>query len=368
MRLSSLLFLAIGSLSLAACGDKGNAVEVDLRKSSAVLSSSSASLPVMDYSRSRQINASLGKGVNIGNALDALPKEGNWGVTIDSSWFHLIKNAGFQSVRIPVRWSNKVDSLGFILPNQTSFPNRVVEVVRQAVGAGLVVVVNIHHFWELTGLDNRVQKIPFEQGETQFLNLWRQIAPLLKDFPNDKLVFELFNEPGGDLTAEQYNQMIVKAMPIIRETNPERTVEIGVMSQGQWPGAFKLVLPQDNNLILAIHYYSPSTFVFQANGAGIVWGTANEVRGMADYFLDMSEKVKTMFPSTDGLGIPVDIGEFGCTQKADRNSRLKWTRNVRENAEANGFSFHYWQFTSDMGVYDQFGGGWDAELLAALVD
>ena len=49
-------------------------------------------------------NKLLARGINLGNALDA-PKEGEWGVTLKEQYFQLIKDAGFNSVRIPVRWS-----------------------------------------------------------------------------------------------------------------------------------------------------------------------------------------------------------------------------------------------------------------------
>lgn len=49
-----------------------------------------------------RVNKILGRGINLGNMLDA-PSEGEWGVTLDSAYFPLIKSAGFTSVRIPVR-------------------------------------------------------------------------------------------------------------------------------------------------------------------------------------------------------------------------------------------------------------------------
>jgi endoglucanase len=42
--------------------------------------------------------------MNMGNALDA-PKEGEWGHKIDGNAFKVIADAGFDTVRIPVRWS-----------------------------------------------------------------------------------------------------------------------------------------------------------------------------------------------------------------------------------------------------------------------
>ena len=45
-------------------------------------------------------NARLGRGVNLGNALEA-PREGEWGVTLQEAYFDLIQQAGFTSVRVP---------------------------------------------------------------------------------------------------------------------------------------------------------------------------------------------------------------------------------------------------------------------------
>lgn len=50
------------------------------------------------------INKRLGRGVNLGNALEA-PAEGDWGVTLEAEYFQLIAEQGFDSVRIPIRWS-----------------------------------------------------------------------------------------------------------------------------------------------------------------------------------------------------------------------------------------------------------------------
>ena len=51
-----------------------------------------------------QLNQRLGRGINLGNALEA-PKEGEWGVTLRAEYFRAIKEAGFDTVRLPVKWS-----------------------------------------------------------------------------------------------------------------------------------------------------------------------------------------------------------------------------------------------------------------------
>src|SRR5688500_6293786 len=57
-----------------------------------------------DFPSAKALNARLGKGLNLGNALDA-PQEGDWGVTLKEDYFRWIADSGFTMVRIPVRFS-----------------------------------------------------------------------------------------------------------------------------------------------------------------------------------------------------------------------------------------------------------------------
>lgn len=50
------------------------------------------------------LNQQLGRGVNLGNALEA-PREGEWGMYLEAEYFALIAEAGFNAVRVPIKWS-----------------------------------------------------------------------------------------------------------------------------------------------------------------------------------------------------------------------------------------------------------------------
>src|SRR5690349_18410179 len=50
----------------------------------------------------------LQRGVNFGNMLEA-PNEGDWGLDVREEYMDLIKQAGFDFVRLPVRWNNHAD-------------------------------------------------------------------------------------------------------------------------------------------------------------------------------------------------------------------------------------------------------------------
>src|SRR5262249_48597152 len=92
-------------------------------------------------------NKKLGRGINLGNALEA-PKEGAWGVTLQAEYFKTIKDAGFASVRLPVKWSAhaQADAPYTIDPK---FAARGDWAIDQALANQLNIIVNVHHYDEM---------------------------------------------------------------------------------------------------------------------------------------------------------------------------------------------------------------------------
>jgi endoglucanase len=89
----------------------------------------------------------LGRGINLGNALDA-PSEEAWGVTLKTVYFRTIKDAGFNSVRIPIRWSaHTLDDPPCTIDR--SFFERVDWAVDRALSRHLAAVVNVHRYAEM---------------------------------------------------------------------------------------------------------------------------------------------------------------------------------------------------------------------------
>lgn len=195
------------------------------------------------------MNKALGRGVNFGNALEA-PKEGQWGMTIKDEYFTKIKAAGFDSVRLPVKWSAHC---GKTAPYhiEPAFFARVDHLLDQAEKHKLNVVLNIHHFDEL-------DKTP-DQAVPQFVALWTQIAERYENRPAS-LYFELTNEPHDKLTDKKWNEILPKGLAAVRATNPTRPVIVGPAS---WNAIWilpKLELPKDDRLIVTVHMYNPHDF------------------------------------------------------------------------------------------------------------
>jgi endoglucanase len=206
-------------------------------------------------------------------------------------------------------------------------------------------------------------------NKARFLALWKQIAEHYQDRPAE-LVFELLNEPHGKLTDDVWNALLADALGVIRKTNPGRAVIVGPT---QWNGLQKLPalrLPKDDRrLIATFHYYLPFHFTHQgaewsegsAKWLGTKWtGTADEKKAVTEAF----DKAVKWAKAEDR---PLYLGEFGAYSKADMESRARWTRYLRDQAEARGMAWAYWEFGSGFGVYDPAMKAWREPLREALV-
>ncbi len=207
------------------------------------------------------MNTKIGRGINLGNALEA-PNEGDWGVTLQEFYFDLIKEAGFNSIRVPIRWSAHAN-LNAPYKIDRSLFSRIDWVINNGLKRNLTVIINIHHYEELF-------KDP-DNHKNRFIGLWRQIAEHYKDFPAD-LVFEILNEPHDKLDASTWNSLLNDAIIVIRETNPTRNIIIGAVSWNNIGSLNDIQLPEnDRHIIVTYHYYSPFHFTHQ--GAGWVSGS-----------------------------------------------------------------------------------------------
>jgi endoglucanase len=305
-------------------------------------------------------NRLLGRGVNLGNALDA-PKEGAWGLTLQAEYFQLIKQAGFNSVRIPVRWSAHAAAR----PPYTIEPEvlrRVDWAVDQALSRGLTAVLNVHHYEEMF-------REPDEQLP-RLAALWKQIARHYRHRP-DRLYFELLNEPHGALTDERWNRMIPQLLAAVRDSNPRRVVIVGPGSWNGLKGLDKMGLPEEDRLLIAtFHYYSPMEFTHQ--GASWVKGSR---KWKGTTWTGTPKQLEVLRQDLDRAAAwgkkhrrPLYLGEFGAYSEADLASRARWTRAVTREAERRGMSWAYWEFGSGFGVYDPAAGAWRRPLLDALLD
>lgn len=306
-----------------------------------------------------EINKKIGRGISLGNALEA-PIEGDWGLKIEPGYFKVIKEAGFSSVRIPIKWSAHSENF---TPHTISedFFLRIDEVVNLSLEFDLITIINIHHFNELYRNPNKYKN--------QYFAILKQISERYKDYsPN--LLFELLNEPSFRLTTKRWNSLLIEAISVVRKSNPKRTLLIGPAKWNNIEGFKKFKLPVSReNLIVTFHYYKPLRFTHQ--GANWVWFSNLFLRTRWKNVKIQKRRIDNHFKYVSNWAIknrvPINLGEFGTYHKANLNSRLLWTNKVARTAEKYNFSWIYWEFGAGFGVYDIDRKQWNKCLLNSLI-
>jgi endoglucanase len=327
--------------------------------SPASTAASSTALPAYEWPDAFTLNRRIGRGVNFGDALEA-PSEGEWGIVLQEEYFQKAKDAGFSTIRLPVRWDvHALESAPFtIFP---SFFERVDWAVERGLSRGMVVILDFHNFLPFMDCP------PCERE--RFLMLWAQIAEHYQAYPPG-LVFELLNEPTDAIPAAEWNDALASALAVVRASNPQRIVVVGPVGWNGLGALSSLSLPEsDRGLIVTFHYYEPFHFTHQgadwAEGSNAWLGTT--WRGSAAEQQAVRNDFESVSAWSTAHGRPILLGEFGAYSKADMDSRARWTAYVARQADELSISWTYWEFCSGFGVYDPAAHRWRDPLLGALL-
>jgi endoglucanase len=331
------------------------------------------------------------RGINLGNGLDA-PTEGAWGVRLGDKHFEVVKAAGLDHVRLPVRFSAHAGATApFTI--EPAFFARVDWAIEQAQKQKLSIIVDLHHYEEL-------MKDP-DANADRFVGLWAQIAERYKNQPAS-VAFELANEPCEKLTPEKLNVLHARALEVVRKTNPTRIV---IVDSYFWAGADylkQLQLPEDPNLVASFHMYQPILLTHQAapwmppefGTPGVVFpgppdkpiepkGAAKSTGWVNDWFRGYNTQ-----PFETNPGGPksvydyfqvvekyvaaskrrVYLGEFGIMDTADEASREAWLGLVRKEAERRKIGWAYWDDGGKFKGMNVSQGTWVPVIQRALFD
>ncbi len=291
-------------------------------------------------------------------------------MTYDDHLLDLVAQAGFKTLRLPVRWSTRTKALApFTI--EPEFFTRIAQVVNSASKRNLNVVINMHHYRQLNGetLDEAEYKVAPVDLDRRFIQMWRQIAQRFASYPNT-LAFELMNEPHKRLSENKWNQLFEQTRQVVRQSNPHRWIVVG---PSRWSNAAALkdlkLNETDRELIVTIHHYNPFEFTHQ----GAEWTNQKNQAAQSKDCCD-NEQLLSMYAPLDiakhwslEQRRPIWVGEFGSYQKAPMPARIRYTRLAREAFEARGFSWAYWELASGFGIWDPTTKQWRQELKQALL-
>ena len=320
-----------------------------------------AAAPAEDHSAGPDADAAHAALSRLRRGVNVLGYDGVWSGENDAPFrmtdFKLVREAGFDHVRINLFALRYIDAQGRLDDKVLA---RLDRVIAAATLADLNVVLDQH--------DNRLCQAFPRSCEGRLVNFWRQAAAHYAGKEPRRLVYEILNEPGGSMTAAEWNVAQNAALRTIRALDPDRTVIVSALNADDPHDIERLDLPAgDRNLIVTIHYYRPMTFTHQ----GAPWARA--YAGLHDVAWG-SDADKAAVDADLALAAawarlqkrPVYLGEFGVYDAAPPASRLSWTRHVARTAEQYGWGWAYWQFDHDFALFDTARHEWNRPLLKAL--
>lgn len=299
----------------------------------------------------------VGTCINLGNHLEPETESGWGGTRLADSDLANIAQAGFDTVRIPVRW----DSHAGKAPDYTIDPawlDRVEHIVKAALDQHLNVILDEHNFDPLMA-DPAANK-------AQLAAMWRQIASRFADYPTDRLWFEIANEPHDKLTNANLTETLAPSLAAIRESNPDRPVIVGGEFWSGIDSLKTLTLPDDPNIVPTFHYYEPFDFTHQ--GASWVKPSPPVGRkyGSDDDAARLTRDVQKVRDYIARTGKTPFMGESGAYDRIALGQRVRYTAAVHDAFAPLGIGMCQWAYTNTFAFYDHDRQEWLPGMLEAV--
>jgi endoglucanase len=246
--------------------------------------------------------------------------------------------------------------------------------------AGLRAVVDLHilrtHYF-LDESDPPLFADPAE--EARFAGLWQQLSDRLGQRANDMVAYELLNEAVAR-NPQDWNRVAMSAYRAIREREPERTIILGSNWFNQYHTFPKLTVPPDDpNIILTFHYYSPMFITHYTAPWWAVGGTYDgpiqypgqpvpdeNLAGLSAELLANMDEWNQPFDRSaiianlteplavnERTGLPLYCGEFGCFDRTPDPIRIAWFKDILAVFDAYDIGWATWDYKGSFGVVDR---------------
>ena len=302
----------------------------------------------------QQWNRNVVAGWNLGNSLESAPGgwDGNstnigWSSSYDTSaetsWgnpkttkamIDAVKAAGFNAVRIPVRWGCHITDVSTMTISE-AWIKRVKEVVDYCIQNDMYVILNTHHDMWL-----EYQATPGKKADNnkKLALLWTNIANYFADYDghlafagtNEVHMKDDWNQPSaGNLAVQNsYLQTFVDAVRATGGKNYYRHLIVQTWACNPYYGlGKKLVVPKDveehgyERMSVEFHYYNPYNYCAGNQGAGNYnyWGKNCPTEQKTAIATDNETTMTNFFNQVDNewskLGLGIVVGEWGISDR-----------------------------------------------------
>ena len=284
-----------------------------------------------------EVTKLMGNGINLGNTMEAYNHAGYLNgldpVSFESLWgmphttqemIDGMKACGFDTLRIPVAWTNGMNfESGDYTIDERLFA-RVEEIVGYALNADMYVVLNEHWDGGWWGMFGSATEETRNKAMEMYRAMWTQIAERFRDYPytlilesenedlGDGLNSKVMCEDSGTLKDDEIFDKIYEInsefVKIVRGTggrNADRFLLIaGYNTDFDHTCDDRYRMPEDtaeNKLIVSVHYYGPWDYC--GTKAVNQWGSPLQYK-------EQNETMAKMTKFTE-QGYGVIIGEYG---------------------------------------------------------
>ncbi len=321
-----------------------------------------------------QLSKLMGNGINLGNTMEAYGHkelgtkadiskyETFWGQPITTQeMIDSMKEAGFDSLRIPVAWTNGMDFESGDYTIRKELLDRVEEIVNYALKNDMYVMVNDHWDGSWWGMFGSAQQSTRDEAMKMYVSMWTQIAERFKSY-SDYLIFESANEELGDRLNdvdickdsgtlskdecyEMANKINQKFVDTIRSTggnNKERFLLIaGYNTDIESTCDDRFAMPTDtakDKLLLSVHYYTPWSYC--GSSSITKWGRVKDYEEQNRLLEKMTKFTK------QGYGIV--IGEYAVLIEDGtvKENMCDFYNNLLDNCDIYGYTPMLWDCNS----------------------
>ena len=321
--------------------------------------------------------AHLQHGVNVGRFLDGTLQDDSY-KCCNLEDLRLIKRIGFDHIRILVEpgqlfdFSNPATLAGKSLD---ALDKIVGDCVTLRMGVILAIALDEDRFKNKLGSD--------DVFGGQFTSFWRSFASHYSklQFPPDLISFEIKNEPGlneRDLTDAKWSEIQANLVAVVRDAAKQNTIIATGAQNSDIMGLLALSPLSVDHVIYLFHYYEPYSFTHQ----GETWNenyakflkdqhvkypyVAESARTAADQVPDLIQRLFALHDmegaTRDRIESDIHIvaewakihavivicDEFGVFKPGpDPKDRAQWTQDVKTLLDKYGFSWTFWDYSSD---------------------
>ncbi len=318
-----------------------------------------------------ELSRLMGNGINLGNTMEAYGRP-ELGINADTSKYETfwgqpvtteemiagMKSCGFDSIRIPVAWTNMMDYENGDYTIADAYLDRVDELITYAINNGMYVIINDHWDGSWWGMFGSATEETRETAFTMYTSMWTQLAERYHDY-DESLIFESGNEElgnrlndtdickdSGSLSEDEcyemtnrINQTFVDTVRATGGNNADRFLLIaGYNTNIAKTCDDRFKMPKDtipDKLLVSVHYYDPWNYC--GTDSGTQWGTHGE-------YETQNADLKKMTKFTE-QGYGVIIGEYGVLAKDDgtlKDSITAYTKNLLDNCDRYNFVPMLW--------------------------